>query len=510
MKSDFAYVADVDDRASPFIVFAAFIAFTAYLVVASLATVVFPPAFVVFLAPMVLMIVAAIPQGQAAPKRLIMPLLYAGAVLLPLWPVYIHLKLGPLPIITPPRILLYLLSAIWIADMLTAPLRRAQFLVGLRNSRSVSGFVLGLFAVSALSVPMAEGRVLAAQEFFRQAIIWLLPFCVAVTYVRRTRELHRLVLLLVIGAVFNACLAILEKATGHLVAQVLSPLITGNAEWLQIAASQKIRDGVFRAQGTHTHPLSLGEYVSVMAPFAIMFAAAARPLAIKAAWGAAAFILIAGALATSSRGALLAVSVSLIATALVLIHRFLQRQGESRLKPVAGAFVLALIAAAPVGYLGAKNLASGAGGVSTSNSSQARLDQIEQAWPKILKRPVGGYGTGRAVRILGFWGRSLTIDNYYLTLALDYGFPGPILFGSILIAVILASNRRSRAGPVDHQMLYVGFIVAMIAFGVTRTIVSMAGNLSFLYILFGAFAGAAAGSPRRKHSPRTKDDFYPS
>ena len=479
-----------------------FLLFTGYLVFAAFATVVFPPAFVVFIAPFALAIVAAIPQGKAAPKRLIMALLYAGAVLLPLWPVYIHLKLGPLPIITPPRLLLYALSAIWIADMLSAPLRRAQFLVALRRSRGVSGLVLALFAVSALSVPMAEGRVLAAQEFFRQAIIWLLPFCIALTYVRRTRQLKRLVLLFVIGAVFNAFLAIVEKLSGSLVAQALSPLITGNAEWLQIAQSQKIRDGVFRAQGTHTHPLSLGEYVSIMTPFAIMYAVAARRFWKKAIWAAAAFILIAGALSTSSRGALLAVSVSLVATALVLIHRFLQREAESQLKPLAGAFVLTLIAAAPIGYVGVKQLASGAGGVSTSNSSQARLDQIEQAWPKILKRPVLGYGTGRAVRILGFWGRSLTIDNYYLTLALDYGFPGPLLFGGVLLAAMLAANRRSRAGPIDDQLFYVAFIVAMIAFGVTRTIVSMAGNLSFIYILLGAFAGAAVTRVRADAAPQ--------
>ena len=119
-----------------------------------------------------------------------------------------------------------------------------------------------------------------------------------------------------------------------------------------------------------------------------------------------------------------------------------------------------------------------------------------------MKRPVGGYGTGRATRILGYWGRSLTLDNYYLTLALDFGFPGPIIFASLMGALAFGSYTRSRAGPPKDQLFYVGFLAAIVAFATTRTIVSMTGNMSFIYILFGAFAGASAymkpAKPRRR------------
>ena len=467
-------------------------AFTVYLMAAAFSAVVFPAAIVLFLAPLFVLILAAVPQGRAAPKKLVMLLLYAGAALLPLWPVYIHLKLGPMPIITPPRLILYALTAIWLADMLSSPLRRAQFIVGLKRGGAVSFFIILLFVISALSIPMAEGRVMAVQEFFRQSIIWLLPFFVAVTYMRRQRDLNRLIVILTVGAVINAAIAVLEKASGHLLAQVLSPFITGSGEWLQIVQAQKIRDGVFRAQGTHTHPLSLGEYVAFAAPFATIFMIRAKQLAPKLLWGAAVLILIAGAAATSSRGAALAIAVSFIATAAILLQRSFRDGISARYAPVVAFFVLCTVVMAPAGFIAAEKVISGDSGTSATNSSQARLDQIEMAWPKILKRPVGGYGTGRATRILGYWGRSLTLDNYYLTLALDFGFPGPIIFAGLMGAVALTSYRRSREGPPGDQLIYVGFLAAIIAFATTRTIVSMTGNLSFMYILLGAFVGAGA------------------
>jgi len=260
---------------------------------------------------------------------------------------------------------------------------------------------------------------------------------------------------------------------------------------------------VFRAQGTHTHPLSLGEYVSFVAPFATIFMMRAKELAPKLLWAGAVVILIAGASATSSRGAALAIVVSFIATAVILLQRSIKKGISPRSAPVVAFFVMCTIVVAPVGFVAGEKVISGDSGTSATNSSQARLDQIEMAWPKILKRPVGGYGTGRATRILGYWGRSLTLDNYYLTLALDYGFPGPIIFAGLMIAASITCYRRSKEGPPGDQLIYVGFLAAIIAFATTRTIVSMTGNLSFIYILLGAFVGAGAYlKPHRKPKAR--------
>ena len=495
----------------------AFAGLTLYLAVASVATIIFPPTMIAFAAPLALIALAATPQGKAAPLRLAVTLVIVGTALLPVWPIYIHLKLGPLPIITPARVLLYAVTALWAIDMISSPLRRAQLIAGLRAGGLVTWFALGMLALALFSLPLGQGRIAATTFTIRQVIIWFIPFCIAVTYIRNDRDFFRLIIALVCGAVLTSLIAINETLSEQLLAGTLAPLINTGAEWLQLAQQQKIRDGVFRAQATHTHPLSLGEYIALMAPFTLMLVFKSKTLIGRTSWTLALAILFGGALATNSRGALLAIAISTVIAFVLVLRRMMRRRIGSRLAPVVGLIMFALIAGSPAGAFIAQKMVSGAGKTSAANSTQSRIDQIEKAWPKILKRPVGGYGAGRGARVLGYWGRTLTIDNYYLSLALDYGFPGPIVFAALLSAVAMTAYRRSRDGRArgpkalsanENEVLYVGLVAAIAAFAVTRTITSLGSNLAFMYIVFGAIAGAGVARRRQfknaTRPPRTR------
>jgi len=475
----------------------AFAAFAAYVAVATMATLFVPAAFVVFLAPLVLISIAAAPRARCAPKHIIMLLIFAGAALMPLWPTYLHLKLGPAPIITPPRLIFYAVTAFWLYDMAASPIRRGQFLVALKRSFWLSAFVVGFFVLNAISVPIAEGTRFAGQEFFRQIVIWFLPFCAYVTYVRKFSEFKTIVAALTISAAIAAAIAIIELGTGTLLATKLAPFISADAEWLRIAQELKNRDGVFRAQSTHTHPLSLGEYLGMCAPLALAFAVAARK-AKRALWLAILIIILCGLAATNSRGALFAIIAGLGLTGGVIIIGMLRDKRLYRFRPVIGLASLFLIAASPVLVAGAHQVISGDSGTSAARSSQGRIDQIKMAWPKIVKRPIGGYGTGRAARIIGYWGRTLSVDNYYLSLAVELGFPGPVCFLGIMIIAGRSSWRRSRFLPPDERWVLIGFAGALAAFAISRTIISQTGNLAYFYPLLGAYIGAAARGRHQK------------
>ncbi len=260
------------------------------------------------------------------------------------------------------------------------------------------------------------------------------------------------------------------------------------------AQEQKIRDGIFRAQAGHTHPLSLGEYLAMSAPLALAFAASARMNRWRLFWTLALIATIAGAAATNSRGALIALAISGSMITMIAAKRYLMRPRSSRVLPVAGVVGLIMLVASPVVAAGAYILVTGKGGASTTNSSQSRIEQIEQALPKIMKRPVGGYGAGRAARVLGYWGRTLTIDNYYLSLALDYGMPGPAAFLSLLAALIFGAWRQSREGPPSARLIFLGLTAFFLAFGISRLITSQAFNLTAFYLIAGAFAGMRSGA----------------
>lgn len=471
---------------------------TIYVALGAASTIIFPPLGIAFLVPIVLAIIVVAPPSKAVPRKLVFALMLVGAFLLPLWPSYVFIKLGPMPSLTPSRLVFYIVSALWAYDMTFSPWRRAQFILAVKKSRAVTGLFFALFALGLLSLPFAEGRAIAAPEFFRQSMIWLLPFCATITYCRRQREFVALLKAATLAAIIVALIAISELATGQLLASALAPLVGDDAEWLRNVQSLKIRDGVFRAQATHTHPLSLGEHLSFAAPFAAAFFFSARGTRGRLFWFASLMAIGVAAIATNSRAAVLVMALSLGAMGALLAWRALRRASASRWRPLAGLAILACIIASPVAIIGAAGVIAGKGGVSASNSTQSRIDQIEMALPKIMKRPIGGYGTGRAARVLGYWGRTLTLDNFYLSLALDLGVPGPMTFLAMLAAWAFAAMKRSSAAHPHLGVIYVACFASAMSFALDRAIISLTGNLAIIYLMMAAFAGASVTFSRRR------------
>lgn len=476
------------------------LAFTLYVTLAAATAVILPPAAIVFLLPPACVLWVKAPEARAAPRDIALSLILLASVLLAVWPVYVFVKFGPMPILTPPRLVLYAVSAMWLYDMAVSRWRRAQFSLAVRRSRWITWSVFGLFSLGLLSLPLAEGRALAVPEFFRQTMIWLLPFCAVLTYCRRARDFESLVKAFVIGAVIVAGVAVVEAASQQLMAIVLSPLIQGDAVWLQNVQEQKIRDGFFRAQVSHTHPLSLGEHMAFVVPFALALAARAKDPRSRWLWGAAFMLILLGAVATNSRGAALGMTIALGFMAGVFAVRFFRKPRAARFRPILGLATALLLLASPILAAGTYAMITGKGGVSASNSTQSRLDQMEQAWPKILKRPMLGYGTGRSSRILGFWGQTLTIDNYYLTLALDFGLPGPLAFVSMLAAFGVAGLKRAAAAPPALTAIYLACAASAASILISRTITSQTGNLAMIFVLIAAFAGAQAAAAGRRRA----------
>jgi hypothetical protein len=116
---------------------------------------------------------------------------------------------------------------------------------------------------------------------------------------------------------------------------------------------------------------------------------------------------------------------------------------------------------------------------------------------------VFGYGVGRATRILGYWGKSLTLDNYYLTLALDMGLAAPIVFVAMIAAIGRSAWRLSLKGRRRDQLLFAGFVAFAASFLLCRMILSLTGNLALVFMLLAAFMGVRTYLTPRKQRRQT-------
>ena len=487
--------------------------FTLYLVLASFIGVIFPPPLgFVTLAPFIPLILWAAPEGKAVPRGITRTILYIGVALMPIWPVYLHIKLGPAPILTPTRAVFYALCAVWVYEMACVSLRRKHFALAMRRVPILFWIIVGLFFLKIFSVPLAEGKAIAIKETFRQIMIWLLPFLAVMTYVQQRRQLDFILTLIVIASGGVALIALSEYATQVALAERLAPII-GHQEWLTNITEAKIRDGVFRSQATHTHPLSMGEHLSMVIPLAMYKVYRPGGTYKRLVFAAMVVLLVAASLFANSRGALIGGVIAFVLTGFLMAQAWIRRPDAVAYRPLIGMIFFGAILVTPIAGFAAWDLTTGEEGTQAARSTEGRMQQIEFAWPKMLERPVLGWGTGRSVQILGWYGGMLSIDNYYLNLGLELGFPGPLLFFAGFAGLAIIGFRWGMRDIYDqYSGLYFAFCGFAVCFAITRSILSITTNIELYMVLVGAFIGAASLPKRiRPYRPHlTRKQAAPS
>jgi O-antigen ligase len=153
------------------------------------------------------------------------------------------------------------------------------------------------------------------------------------------------------------------------------------------------------------------------------------------------------------------------------------------------------------------------GGGSTTYSNQARIDQLHSGIPKILNRPVG-YGAGQGADELGYvnLAGTMTIDNYYLLIALEYGILGFILYyGAIALVIYHAAKHSLLREPESREHTFlIPVAISLSVFFIIKSIFSQMGNHTLQFMMIGMAAalifrmkhGDAAGlPPSRSYMP---------
>jgi O-antigen ligase len=134
------------------------------------------------------------------------------------------------------------------------------------------------------------------------------------------------------------------------------------------------------------------------------------------------------------------------------------------------------------------------GGAEAQESTDDRFIQWSMAWPKILQRPITGWGLGNSGTVVGFkssGASGLSVDSYPLTLITDAGILGLIAFYSILGVILWRgvnlylrnSNRASTKAII--------IVSTFVAFLVQRTALSQTENFINIFIFIGFVAGRA-------------------
>jgi len=199
-------------------------------------------------------------------------------------------------------------------------------------------------------------------------------------------------------------------------------------------------DSIGRRQifGPGVHPLAAAVMFSMALPFAFAWLLEAKERRGRILYGLAVVILIAGAMATQKKTAMVGPLVCIL-----VLTAYRPRQ-MLRLTPLALVLVFVIHFTAP-GALGGVVDQFSPGSVNKVNTTQDRVSDYQAVTPDIAEHPLLGRGYGsydqKKHRIL---------DNLYLTLAIGVGLLGIVAYLSILLTTFVEANRVARSGDPDR------------------------------------------------------------
>lgn len=472
-----------------------------------------------FLAPLALLAglaIWALPDMTTAPTRTLEILFFAFFVMAITWPNYLAIALPGLPWITSVRLIGFPLAFLLMVSVSVSEDFRSRTWASLKSIPYLWIFIAGFIGIQGFAVLISDRPVESLSAVIAFQISWTAIFFTACYIFLRPGNVQKWAAMFWVCAVGICLLGVWEQQIGHVPwsGHIPSFLAVGD-EYVQrvLAGARRLGSGKYRVQTIHSTALGCAEFLALATPFVIHFAMGSfRPI-VKVAAAVSLPLIFYTILATDAR---LGVVGFFMAGMLYLLTWSIMRW-RNRSDSILGPAIVLAYPAIFCAFMAAtfvvqrlKSMVWGSG--ATTYSNQGRLDQLAAGIPKVLTRP-WGYGASRGAEELGYTNLagSMTIDNYYLLIALDYGLLGLVFYyGAILLVIFSAAKFGLVASPKNREhtfLIPVG--ISLSVFFVIKAIFSQTQNHTLQFMMMGIAAamifriknGESAGlpaTPKRK------------
>jgi hypothetical protein len=343
---------------------------------------------------------------------------------------------------------------------------------------------LGFRFASAFASDDAGISFNAATSEFIYSTVFLF---IGLYFVRSLEQFDRLIVVIVVACGIICVIGLVEASMQrNLVAAAFPMMEVTDEDYLKIALSEKLR-GTYRVQSTFYHPLAFASYLILMMPLGIYCFRRAKRSVAKVSFFIVVMLMGVNAYFTSSRAALLA----MVAIALFYWTKFSLGMLNQRpyVKRAIGITNICLIVAVAVCTVpAAEHLVKGKSQDEQSSSS-GRLVQLQRGGEVVAEHPVFGVGPRMAGKYAGIsdsFGE--TVDNWYLSLAVESGVGALVCFVGILTSIVLMAKRLASSHPGSEKVVYLcqSIEVSTIVFGVFLVILSLHDEtFPYLFLLMG-------------------------
>ncbi|MGE0775804.1 MAG: O-antigen ligase family protein, partial [Sphingomonadaceae bacterium] len=383
------------------------------------------------LAVMALAVIWVLPDRDTAPSRTMTQMLLAFFAVSIAWPDYLALQLPGLPWISFRRLflaptVLLLLVCVSVNSQFRRDMRDV-----LQSEPLVWKLLVAFVLLQLLSILGAPSPAAALKNFINYQLAWTGVFFASVYAFRNIEVTTRFLKIFLMAAITIGFIAILESMNhGVLWRNHVPTFLQVDLETMAGTMETEMRNGLYRAKSIYGQPLPFAEIMALTTPVILYFMFTTKVVWKRVALFGVDMVLFYVLTLPQSRLGVIGFLLSHALFIGVWSGRIWLRNKFSIVGPmITLAYPVAVIALAgavmSVGSLRAKVM----GGGDTVYSDQARKIQKLTARNVILRNPVIGHGPRQAANVLGFvaYGR-VTLDNYYLWVALDYGLIGFIVY----------------------------------------------------------------------------------
>ena len=454
----------------------------------------FAPSFAVaFILPIFALsatVVWALPDLRHPPGGLLDRLLFALLVVLIAWPNYLAIAIPGFPWITLTRLVSLPLVGVLLFHTSTSKLFRATMSNNLR-AQPIVALLLIFVALQFFSIFLSKDIFHSVENFATAQFTWTGVFFAAVFVFSRPGRIELYAKILWALVVFVGTLAIVEYRMRHLPwAGHIPSLLRIQDESVVRAIEGSMRAGTdqYRAHSTFSTSLGLSEFNALALPFILNFAVEKtyptwqRLLAA----GTVPFLLYVTILSGSRLGMIGACVTFLLFTVIWAVRRWRRLRsdiiGPALVLSYPAVFCAFLAATVFVGRI--RRIVWGGG--ETAASTDGRRIQYAMGIPKILSHPFG-YGIGQGATTLGFFepGGLLTIDTYYLAVALEYGVLGFFIYYGMFFYAIGQSAKHVISSSFREQDagLLVPACISLASFVVVKSVFAQQDNHPLVFMI---------------------------
>lgn len=469
-----------------------------------------------------------LPEVERTPRKTVAFLLWSFLLALICWPNYLALVLPGMPWITFIRLTSVPLALVLLIYLsVSAEVRRT--LATVLNASSYVWKTIAIFMVIALvSIGLSANPAGSFSKFIVAQLYWTLIFIASCYVFMRPGATVTFSRIILICVVIVCVIALLEwrRQTVLWAGHIPSFLkVDDETLTLVLTASTRQASGVYRVKSVFSTPLGLAEFLAYSAPFLFYLTITKGPVLIRAISLISIPMAFYVVILTDSRLGM----VGFFMTALMYLFAGGATRWYSNRRSIAGPLVvisypavLAVFFAASLFWRRLHNMVWGGG--AQQFSSQARAGQMAAGLPKIWSHP-WGYGIGQGGETLHYANQAgvFSIDSYYLSVALEYGVVGFIVYSFIFIFSIYSGAVAGLKARSPETKMLIPMVISLVNFIVIKSVFSQEGNHPLIFMILGATAalsyrvsvdldsrGALAGGGVRTGHGSSLPDYIPS